>query len=62
MTQDRIEWWVAVVDRKPWPRRGTAGALRDVAGVTVQQAARWAKARREMSPAGLKRKLKERVN
>jgi hypothetical protein len=60
----RIEWLVSVADTtgpKGW-RRASAGSLvRDV-GFSPQQASRWAKARREMSPTGLKRKLKERVN
>jgi hypothetical protein len=56
------EYQIVVVDGNMNWRKATAPALvRDV-GVPPKVAARWAKVRREMSPAGLRRKLKGSVN
>lgn len=64
MSRDRTEWFISVADTtgvKGWRGASAGGLVREV-GISPQMAAKWAKARREMSPAGLKRKLKERVN
>ncbi len=56
----RRGWIITVVDRipKPWP---PASQLVET-GVPVDVAADYARVRRELSPNGLKRRLKERVN
>lgn len=54
---DRIEYHIVVVDR--WPRWRSATRKMIEAGVPPGVAVRWQKVRREMSPAGLKRKAKE---
>lgn len=57
----RIEYRVVVVDR--WSARGLPSARKMVeSGLPVKVAARWEKIRREMSPAGLKRKAREQRN
>lgn len=62
MTRDRTEWLISVVDNiGKWHKATASGLVRD-AGASPQMAAKWAKARREMSSAGLKKKLRERVN
>lgn len=57
-----IEYQITVVDTIGKWHKATALALVRDAGVPPTVAARWAKVRREMSPAGLKRKLKGQVN
>jgi hypothetical protein len=57
----RIEYRITVVDR--WSSRTFPSARTMIeAGLPVSVAARWVTVRREMSPAGLKRKLKDRAN
>ena len=53
----RIEYQITVVDTIGKWHKATAAALLRDAGVPPGIAARWAKVRREMSPAGLRRKL-----
>lgn len=56
-------YWIDVVNRNEhlWKRyEGAKGLVR--AGVPPTVAARWVRVRREMTMAGLKRKLKARVN
>lgn len=53
----RIEYHIVVVDRWPKPFPGAKALTK--AGVPVGVAVQWAKVRRQMSPAGLKRKLKD---
>lgn len=57
-----IEYEITVVDTiNRWHKAPAADLVRR-AGVPLSVANRWAKVRREMSPAGLKRELKARVN
>ena len=51
------EWLIVVVDtiKKPWP---SAARLVSEVGTPPSIAAKYAVVRRELSPAGLKRKLK----
>lgn len=53
---------IVVVDSHGKWRNATAGALVRRAGVPPIVAANWARVRRDMSPAGLKRKLRDQVN
>lgn len=53
------DWVITVVDRNVVWRKATAPALVREAGASPSVAAEWAKIRRGMSPAGLKRKAKE---
>jgi uncharacterized protein (DUF2384 family) len=58
----RIDYQITVVDTiGKWHKAPAADLVRR-AGVPLRVAERWAKVRREMSPAGLKRKLREQVN
>lgn len=58
----RIEYQITVVDTiGKWHKAPAADLVRR-AGLSPALAARWAKVRREMSPAGLRRKLKAQVN
>ena len=58
----RIEYHITVVDRwGTWRKKNLISMVRD-AGVPIAVAARWEKVRREMSPAGLKRKLTAQRN
>ena len=52
------DYQIVVVDGNMNWRKATAPALVRDAGVPPRIAARWAQVRREMSPAGLKRKMK----
>lgn len=56
------DWVITVVDRNVVWRRATAAALVREAGASPQVAADWSRVRRQMSPAGLKRKLSEQRN
>jgi hypothetical protein len=56
------DYQIVVVDENMNWKKATAPALVRDAGVPPRIAARWAKVRREMSPAGLKRKAKEWQN
>ncbi len=58
----RRPYEITVVDGYGRWRKATAPALVREAGVPPQIAARWARVRRQMSPAGLKRKLAETRN
>lgn len=51
---------IVVVDSNPIPFPSTRKMVD--AGVPVSVAARWQRVRREMSPAGLKRKMQEARN
>jgi len=56
-------YWIDVVNRneRDWKRPdGAKGLVR--AGVPPTVAARWVRVRREMTPAGLRRKLKAQRN
>lgn len=53
----RVDYEITVVDTIGKWHKATAASLVRRAGVPPSVAARWAKVRREMSPAGLKRKL-----
>lgn len=58
----RIDYQITVVDTiGKWHKAPAADLVRR-AGVPLSVAERWAKVRREMSPAGLRRKLKAQVN
>lgn len=56
------DYQITVVDIFGRWRHATAPALVRDAGVPPRIAARWAKVRREMSPAGLKKKIRAQVN
>lgn len=56
------DYVIVTVDRSTSWRKATAAALVRDAGVPPSVAAKWQQVRREMSPAGLKRKLKDRAN
>lgn len=56
------EYQITVADCYGRWRKATAPALVRDAGIPPSVAARWAKVRREMSPAGLKRKLRDLRN
>lgn len=58
----RYDYQITVVDAVGKWHKATAADLVRRAGVPLAVAARWAKVRREMSPGGLKRKLKEQRN
>lgn len=57
-----VEYEITVVDGRGCWKKATAPALVRELGVPLRVAARWAKVRREMSPAGLKRKMREARN
>ncbi len=58
----RVEYQITVVDTiGKWHKAPAADLVRR-AGVPLNVATRWARVRREMSPAGLKRKLRNQVN
>ena len=58
----RIEYHITVVDRwGTWKRTNILSMVND-AKVPVAVAARYEKVRREMSPSGLKQKLKAQTN
>ncbi len=58
----RVDYQITVVDTiGKWQNAMAPSLVRD-AGVPMSVAIRWAKVRREMSPAGLKRKLKGLAN
>lgn len=58
----RVDYQITVVDTiGKWHKAPAADLVRR-AGVPLRVAERWAKVRREMSPAGLKRKLKAQIN
>lgn len=48
---------ITVVDQNVSWRKATAAALVKEVGASPKVAARWAEVRRQMSPAGLKRKI-----
>jgi uncharacterized protein (DUF2384 family) len=55
-------WIITVVDTiGKWQKAPAADLVRR-AGISLEVAARWKRVRREMSPAGLKRKAKEYRN
>lgn len=56
------DYQITVVDTIGKWHRATEKALVRDAGVPPSVAARWAKVRREMSPSGLKKKLRAMVN
>lgn len=58
----RVEYQITVVDTVGKWHKAPAADLVRRAGVPLSVAQKWAKVRREMSPAGLKRKLKAQVN
>lgn len=58
----RVDYQITVVDTiGKWHKAPAADLVRR-AGVPLRVAERWARVRREMSPAGLKRKLKAQIN
>jgi hypothetical protein len=58
----RIGWVITVVAPDVKWSKATASALVKEAGLPLCAAMRWAIVRREMSPAGLKRKLASQRN
>lgn len=62
MARRLAAWVITVVDAKVSWRKATAKALVTEAGLPLSVAGRWAGVRRAMSPKGLKKALKERVN
>jgi hypothetical protein len=62
MTVARFDYQITVVNWRGRWRHATAPNLVKLAGVPPKIAARWAAIRREMSPSGLKKKLKAQVN
>lgn len=58
----RREYIIVVVDTIGKWHNAPAPDLVRRAGVSLAVAAKWAQIRRQMSPAGLKRKLRDQVN
>lgn len=56
----RTDYEIVVVDVNPKPFPGAKALVK--AGVPVSVANRWQKVRREMSPGGLKRKVRAQEN